>query len=59
MSLRKGLVRGTKLSKGQIKSFKILAERFRHGVEKHKVVFEAVFVIVQYEMEDGHPISDV
>ena len=43
---------------GRIKSFKILAERFRHGVKKHKVVFEAVCVIVQYEMENGHPIFD-
>ena len=44
---------------GRIKAFKILAERFRNGVDKHKIVFEAVCVIVQYDMENGHPMFAV
>ena len=44
---------------GRIKKFTILDERFHHGVAKHKAVFEAVCVIVQYDMENGHPLFDV
>jgi hypothetical protein len=50
---------------GRLKHFKILDERFRHGkdqhktvIEKHKAVFEAICVVVQYEMENGHPMFD-
>lgn len=43
----------------RLKNFKILDERFRHGVTKHKAVFEACCVIVQYEMDNGHPLFDV
>lgn len=43
----------------RIKEFKILDERFRHGVEKHKIAFEAICVIVQYDMENGRPLFDV
>lgn len=43
----------------RIKEFKILDERFRHGVEKHKIVFEAICVIVQYDMENGRPLFEV
>jgi hypothetical protein len=43
----------------KIKTYKILDQRFRHGVQKHKQVFEAVCVIAQYEMENGHPLFDV
>ena len=50
-----------------IKKFKALEERFRHrgpkngprGINFHKAVFEAVCVIVQYEMDNGHPLFDV
>jgi hypothetical protein len=44
---------------GRLKSFKVLAETFRHDVEKHRPVFEAVCVITQYEIENGHPLFDV
>ena len=44
---------------GRIKNFKVLEERFRHGVDKHQSVFEAVCVILQYEMENGHPLFDI
>ena len=43
----------------RIKSFNVLAQRFCSDVSKHKVVFEAVCVITQYEMENGHPLFDV
>jgi len=43
----------------RLKSFQILDGCFRHGVKKHKTVFEAVCVIVQYDMENGHPLFDV
>jgi hypothetical protein len=44
---------------GRIKNFKVLDKPFRHGVDNHKVVFEAVCVIVQYELENGHPLFNV
>jgi len=44
---------------GRIKNFKILAERFRHGIEKHQIALEAICVLVQYEFENGHPLFDV
>jgi len=42
-----------------LKNFKCLAECFWHGLEKHKIVFEAVCVICQYQMENGSPLFDV
>lgn len=44
---------------GRIKSFHILDERFRLGVQKHKAVFEACCVIVQYDMDTGRPLFRV
>ena len=44
---------------GRIKQFRVLDARFRHDVDEHQVVFEAVCVILQYEMENGHPLFDV
>jgi hypothetical protein len=44
---------------GRIKNFSVLDERFRHGVKKHKSCFEAVCVIVQYDMGNGHPMFNV
>ena len=41
----------------RIKSFEALNTPFRHGVVKHKVVFEAVCVVMQYDMENGRPLS--
>lgn len=43
----------------RIKNFKVLDERFRHGFEKHKAVFEAVCVICQYQLENGSPLFEV
>ena len=44
---------------GRIKSFKILNHRFRHGLKKHKDCFTAVCVLVQYDMENGHPLFEL
>jgi hypothetical protein len=43
---------------GRIKYFQCLAERFRHGVHKFAIAFEAVCVIVQYELDNGSPLFD-
>jgi len=43
----------------RIKNFSILEQRFRHGIPRHKAVLEAVCVLVQYDMENGHPLMDV
>ena len=44
---------------GRIKNFGCLDDRFRHGMEKHKICFEAVCVIVQYQLENGSPLFDI
>ena len=44
---------------GRIKTFAILSERFRHAIPNHKIVFEAVCVITQYNMENGHPLFEI
>lgn len=43
----------------RLKSFAILDERFRHGVPKHKTVFEAACVLCQYEIDIDHPLMDM
>ena len=44
---------------GRLKHFRALSDTFRHGFDKHKFVFEAVVVIVQYQMDNGSPIYSV
>lgn len=44
---------------GRIKNFKCLDTRFRHTMEKHKTVFEAVCVICQYQMDAGFTLFKV
>jgi hypothetical protein len=42
---------------GRLKCFGSLsAQTFRHGIDKHKFVFEAIVVTVQYQMDNGSPI---
>ena len=43
----------------RIKNFACLDARFRHGISKHKICFEAVCVIVQYQLENGAPLFDL
>ena len=44
---------------GQLKNFGCLSERFRHGILKHQMCFEAVTVICQYQLENGTPLNAV
>jgi hypothetical protein len=47
---------------GRIKNFGILSQTFRHKinrVEKHQTAFEAVCVIVQYQLENGSPLFEI
>ena len=55
---RRALARQETLFK-RFKDFGILKQRFRHGFEMHKMVLQAVAVIVQYDMENGHPLFGV
>jgi hypothetical protein len=43
----------------RIKTFACLEKRFHHGLSKQKITFEAVCVIVQYQMENGSPLFQV
>jgi hypothetical protein len=43
----------------RIKQFGIWNQKFRHGFDKHGFAFEAVVVIIQYQMENGSPIYKV
>jgi hypothetical protein len=44
---------------GRLNNFKILQDTFRHGMNCHGIAFEAVAVIIQYQMDNGAPIFDV
>ena len=44
---------------GRIKNFRAMEDTFRHGKEKHKIAFEAVCVIVQYQMDNGAEVFQV
>lgn len=43
----------------RLKNFRCLEVRFRNGIAKHKIVFEAICVICQYQLENGSPLFDV
>lgn len=43
----------------RIKDFQIIQQRFRSDIAKHKIAFEAVCVLVQYDIENGHPLFAV
>ena len=43
----------------KIKNYKVLSEKFRHGVEKHQMCFQACVVLAQYQLENGSPLFDV
>jgi hypothetical protein len=38
---------------GRLKFFGSLKDTFWHGYDNHKFVFEAIAVIVQYQMDNG------
>jgi hypothetical protein len=49
----------------RLKFFNVLGDRFRHGkgaengLRVHQTCFEAVCVLVQYDMENGHPLMEI
>ena len=43
----------------RIKVYNALTIPFRHGVEKHGTVFDVACILVQYDMENGHPLFEV
>jgi hypothetical protein len=43
----------------RLKAFRCLDVRLRHGIEKHRIAFQAVCVICQYQLENGSPLFDV
>jgi DDE superfamily endonuclease len=42
----------------RIKDYQIAQQRFRHCIEKHKVAFEAVCILVQYDLENNNPLFE-
>jgi hypothetical protein len=40
----------------RLRCFEVLSRTFTNGWDKHKLAFEAVVIIVQYQMENGSPI---
>jgi hypothetical protein len=43
----------------RVKNYKAVANKFRHGIPKHEIAFEAICVICQYQLENGSPLFDV
>ena len=43
----------------RIKVYNALTIPFRHGVQKHGAVFDVACILVQYNMENGHPLFEV
>lgn len=42
---------------GRLKNFACMDTRFRHGIAKHQLCFDAVVVLTQYSIEDVNPES--
>jgi hypothetical protein len=43
----------------RIKDFSILSQEFRSDISKHKLVFNSVCILAQYDIENGHPLFEV
>lgn len=43
----------------RIKSFNIMKEQFRHGVARHQIAFEVVCILIQYDIENDHPLFQI
>jgi hypothetical protein len=43
---------------GRLKFFRALSDTFRHCLDNHKHTFEAVCVIVQYQMDNGKELFE-
>lgn len=44
---------------GRIKTHNIVDQRFRSSHDKHQIIFEAVAIIVQYDMDNGMKLFDI
>jgi DDE superfamily endonuclease len=44
---------------GKLKNFAVVHDKWRHAINKHAIAFKAVYVICQYQMENGSPLWDV
>ena len=44
---------------GKVKNYDCLSGRFRHDLKKHKLCFDSVVLIGQYQMDHGSPLFDV
>jgi len=44
---------------GRLKMYGALSQCFKHDLDLHRFVFEAICVTVQYQMDNGSPIFDV
>ena len=54
---RRALARGETLFK-RFKDFGLLEQEFCYGIGLHKTALYAVAVIIQYKMENGHPLFE-
>lgn len=43
----------------RLKAFRILDLPFRHGFGQHQLAFEAVTILCQYDLENGHGLMDM
>jgi hypothetical protein len=43
---------------GRLKFFRALSDTFCHGMDNHKHTFEAVCVIVEYQMDNGRELFE-
>jgi hypothetical protein len=43
----------------RMKNYKVMDNRFIHGEDLHKVCFDAVLVLSQYQMDMGEPLFDI
>ena len=43
----------------RIRSFQCMRQMFRHGLEKHKICFQAVIKLVQIKLQNGEPLAPV
>jgi DDE superfamily endonuclease len=43
----------------RIKDFQIISQPFRNMLDKHQIAFEAICVLVQYDIETDNPLFDV
>jgi len=43
----------------KIKAFGCMKNEYKHGPDNHRMLFEAVCVVIQYQMENGSPLFDV